>query len=71
MTYRQILLSLAVGQTHVFDTPAEARSASAAAAKLYLGLRFTRSGNAITRMPSTARAFCRPSENLMESHHAV
>ena len=49
MTYRQILLSLPVGASHEFPSIEQARSARAAACKLYLSRAYRRDGATITR----------------------
>lgn len=49
MTYRQILHSLAVGETWTFDTATAASSAMCCACKLYCDKRFKRVGATITR----------------------
>lgn len=50
MTYRQILLRLAVGEHHTFETLDKAKSASAAACKLYgINRTFSRVGETLTR----------------------
>jgi hypothetical protein len=51
MTYRAILLSLAPGESHTFDTIDSAKSASSSACKLYgVDRKFKRSGATITRI---------------------
>jgi len=50
-TYREILLNLAVGQSHTFTDKEKAASASAGACKLYgVNRKFTRKGDTITRV---------------------
>lgn len=51
MTYRQILLSLELGQSITFDTPWKASAVMGVVAKLYgIDRRFSRSGETITRI---------------------
>lgn len=49
MTYRQILLALPLGASHTFPDIEQARSARAAACKLYLSRAFRCDGATITR----------------------
>jgi len=51
MTYREILLNLAVGQTHKFTDKEKAAGCMTRACKLYgINRRFTRVGDTITRV---------------------
>ncbi len=51
MTYRQILLSLAVGQKYEFDSKDHAASAMTRACKLYgVGRKFSRCGAVVVRL---------------------
>ena len=50
MTYKQTLALLCIGQSHTFDTLAQAETARAAACKFYNGMRFTRAGLTLTRI---------------------